>query len=105
MAVPSRLDNLPNTAVEAHACGIPVVAFNIGGLPDIVDHQQSGWLATAFDTDHLAHGIAWILQDKERWQQLSFRAREIAEQRFAPKVVVPQYLDVYQAALFQPSKH
>jgi len=105
MAVPSRLDNLPNTAVEAHACGVPVAAFSIGGLPDIVDHQQSGWLAPAFDTDHLANGIAWLLQDDARWQQLSSRARQIAEQRFAPQVVVDQYLDVYQAALSQPTKH
>jgi glycosyltransferase involved in cell wall biosynthesis len=99
MAVPSRLDNLPNTAVEAHACGIPVVAFDIGGLSDIVDHQQSGWLAPAFDTESLAQGIDWILQDEHRWQSLSRHARQIAEQRFAPKVVVAQYLDVYQAAL------
>jgi len=105
MAVPSRLDNLPNAAVEAHACGIPVVAFSIGGLSDIVDHQQSGWLAPAFDTDDLAQGIAWVLQDKVRWQQLSANARQIAEQRFSPKVVVPQYLDVYQAALCPPSKY
>ncbi len=104
MAVPSRLDNLPNAAVEAHACGIPVVAFNIGGLPDIVDHQQSGWLAPAFDTDALAQGMAWVMQDDVRWKQLSAHARQIAEQRFAPNVVVNQYLDVYQAALFQPAK-
>jgi len=99
MAVPSRLDNLPNTAVEAQACGIPVVAFNIGGLPDIVDHQQSGWLAPAFDTDDLAQGIAWVLQDADRWQQLSSHARQRAKQCFAPEVVVAQYLDVYRAAL------
>jgi glycosyltransferase involved in cell wall biosynthesis len=99
MAVPSRLDNLPNTAVEAQACGIPVVAFNIGGLPDIVNHQQSGWLAPAFDTDGLAQGIAWVLQDADRWQQLSSHARQRATQCFAPEVVVAQYLDVYRAAL------
>lgn len=99
MAVPSRLDNLPNTAVEAQACGIPVVAFDIGGLPDIVDHQQSGWLAPAFDTEDLAQGIAWVLQDADRWQQLSLSARQRAQLRFAPEVVVAQYLEVYRAAL------
>jgi glycosyltransferase involved in cell wall biosynthesis len=99
MAVPSRLDNLPNTAVEAQACGIPVVAFDIGGLPDIVDHQQSGWLAPAFDPAGLAEGIVWVLQDKDRWKQLSSRARQRAIQRFAPEVVVAQYVDVYRKAV------
>ena len=104
MAVPSRLDNLPNTAIEAHACGIPVVAFNIGGLPDIVEHQQSGWLAPAFDTDSLAQGMTWILQDPARWLQLSSHARQLVEQRFAPEVVVRQYLDVYQTAVTRHAK-
>ena len=98
MAVPSRQDNLPNTAVEAHACGVPVVAFNIGGLPDIIDHQQSGWLAQAFDTASLAEGILWVLADQSRWDQLSLNARAIAQKRFSPQVVVQQYMHVYEQA-------
>ena len=61
MVVPSRQDNLPNTAVEAQACGTPVVAFDIGGLLDIVEHGRTGWLALAFDTEDLASGILWVL--------------------------------------------
>ena len=98
MVVPSRQDNLPNTAVEAHACGLPVAAFNIGGLPDIVDHQQSGWLASAFDTDKLAEGILWILHDQGKWDQLSTNARNIAQEKFSTKVVVQQYMSVYEQA-------
>ena len=59
MVVPSRQDNLPNTAVEAHACGTPVVAFRTGGLPDIVEHQRTGYLAQPFHTQDLAAGISW----------------------------------------------
>jgi glycosyltransferase involved in cell wall biosynthesis len=99
MAVPSRIDNLPNTAIEAHACGVPVVAFDVGGLPDIVDHLQSGWLAPAFDTDNFARGISWALQDSARWTQLSSHARKIAEQRFAPKIISEKYLEIYQKAI------
>jgi glycosyltransferase involved in cell wall biosynthesis len=98
MVVPSRVDNLPNTAIEAHACGVPVAAFNIGGLPDIVDHQQSGWLAPAFDTDKLAEGILWILHDQGKWDQLSTHARKIALEKFSPKVVIQQYMKVYEQA-------
>lgn len=99
MAVPSRQDNLPNTAIEAHACGVPVVAFNIGGLPDIVTHQQTGWLSPAFDTQDLAQGLAWVLQDSTRWEALSAAARQQALERFSPEVVTKQYLAVYQQAI------
>ena len=101
MLVPSRQDNLPNTAIEAHACGVPVVAFHIGGLPDIVDHQQSGWLAPAFDTDSLAEGIAWVLEDQARWDQLSGHARQSALEKFAPEIVIAQYMKVYERARHQ----
>jgi len=99
MMVPSRVDNLPNTAIEAHACGIPVVAFNIGGLPNIVDHERSGWLAPAFDVDSLSKGIQWVLSDPVRWKSLSDASRNIAQERFAPAVVVEQYLRVYEQAV------
>lgn len=99
MMVPSRQDNLPNTAVEAHACGVPVAAFNIGGLPDIVEHQKSGWLAQAFDTDNLANGVSWILGDQARWIELSKTARNIALEKFSARLVTEQYMQIYKQAL------
>jgi glycosyltransferase involved in cell wall biosynthesis len=56
MVVLSRQDNLPNNGVEAHACSTPTVALDIGGLPDIVEHQKTGYLAKAFNTVGLARG-------------------------------------------------
>ena len=99
MVVPSRQDNLPSTAVEAQACGIPVVAFDIGGLPDIVTHGETGWLAKSFDTHDLAEGILWVLEDRERWQRLSRAARENTVERFAPRIVAQQYALVYEQIL------
>ncbi len=98
MMVPSRQDNLPNTAVESHACGTPVVAFTIGGLPDIVTHQRTGWLAKPFDTGDLAQGVLWVLADKQRWQALSEAARQSALSKYAAAVVTAQYMAVYDAA-------
>jgi len=99
MLVPSRQDNLPQTAVEAQACGTPVVAFDVGGLSDIVEHQKTGWLARPFDTRHLAEGIAWILSDKERWQQLGYAARARAASLFSYDVVARQYEKLYETVL------
>ena len=104
MAVPSRQDNLPNTAIEANACGTPVVAFNIGGLPDIVQQQKNGWLAPAFDTDQLAQGILWLLEDQARWQVLSQASRQLAVDRYSPEIIVAQYLEVYETACQQQGK-
>ncbi len=99
MVVPSRQDNLPNTAVEAQACGTPVAAFSIGGLPDIVQHKETGWLSPAFDTSDLARGILWILGDLNRWKVLSESARARALINYAGNVIAEQYLEVYQESL------
>jgi glycosyltransferase involved in cell wall biosynthesis len=98
LVVPSRLDNLPNTGVEAQACGTPVVAFNTGGLPDIVDHLRTGFLATAFDAAELAKGIRWVL-DNSRSENLRANARVRAVSRFSYPVVARQYVEVYAQAM------
>ena len=99
--VPSRQDNLPNTAIEAQACGTPVVGFDIGGLPDIVEHQMTGWLAPAFDTNSLAHGIEWVLANEPLAKALGVKSRERAVARFSPAKVAGEYLRVYQDVLQQ----
>ena len=99
LIIPSRQDNLPNTGVESLACGTPVIAFDTCGLPDIVQHQQTGYLARAFDTEELARGIQWVLADRTRHAVLSANARRDAVARFSYPVVAEQYLRVYQAAL------
>ena len=99
MVVPSRQDNLPNTAIEAQACGTPVAAFAVGGLPDIVDHRRTGWLARPFDPRDLADGIEWILQDGNRRRDLSVSARNRAVERFAETVVSRAYERLYEQVL------
>ena len=99
MVIPSRQDNLPNTGVESLACGTPVVAFNACGLPDIVDHKQTGYLANAFDVEDLSKGIQWVLADAERHKMLSRAAREKAVRCFSNSVVAAQYQKVYQQAI------
>ncbi len=65
-AVPSREDNMPITAMESQSCGTPVAAFKVGGLPDIVIHESTGYLAQAENPKDLAYGISWIFDRKLR---------------------------------------
>lgn len=99
MVVPSLQEAFGQTASEALSCGTPVVAFNATGLKDIVDHQQNGYLATPFEVDDLAKGIAWVLQDKERQQKLRFQAREKGRQEFSHKLQANRYLSLYEKIL------
>jgi len=98
VVVPSRVDNLPQTAIEASCCGIPVVAFNVGGLPDIVEDRVTGRLAVPFDTSELASAVAWVLEDEARKEALGRRARDLAVARFDAGIVIDAYLDVLRSA-------
>lgn len=99
MVIPSRQDNLPNTGVEAHACGTPVVAFDTGGLPDIVEHQRTGYLAKSFDTLDLAQGLNWVLSDSDRHAKLGQAARERALRLWSLDTVAMQYQNIFQQAI------
>jgi glycosyltransferase involved in cell wall biosynthesis len=99
MVVPSRLEAFGQTASEAHACGTPVVAFNIGGLPDIIDHERTGYLAQPFDVEDLAKGIHWVLNDAERYKVLSHASRKKAVRCFDCSVVAEMYRVAYEQAI------
>jgi glycosyltransferase involved in cell wall biosynthesis len=99
MVIPSRQDNLPNTGLEAHACGTPVVAFNTGGLPDIVADRITGALAEPFEPASLAAAIRWVLEDPQRHLSLRHAARQRAEGLWNPARVAALYADVYQQAM------
>ena len=101
---PSISENLPNTAMEAMACGTPCVAFNVGGMPDLIEHERTGHLARPFDPDELANGIAWVLENKERWKTLSRRSREKVEREYAIEKVAARYADLYREILIDGGK-
>jgi glycosyltransferase involved in cell wall biosynthesis len=97
--IPSRQDNLPNTGLEAHACGTPVVAFATGGLVDIVDHNVTGALAQPFDPLSLAAAIRWVLEDPQQRLLLGAAARQRAERLWDPARVAGLYGEVYGMAI------
>jgi len=93
--IPSRQDNLPNTGIEATACGTPVVAFDIGGMSDIVQHRNTGYLARAFDAEDLAMGIEWALGQK-KFGLISGRCRARAEDFFNYDLIGQKYQKLYE---------
>lgn len=96
---PSLQDNLPNTLVEAIACGTPCVAFKVGGIPDIIGHQQNGYMAYPYQVEDLAQGIAWVLEEPDRYQKLCDRARQTAKQKFTLEKQAQSYLNLFHEVL------
>jgi glycosyltransferase involved in cell wall biosynthesis len=95
MIVPSLQESFGQTAFESLACGTPVVGFNATGLKDIVEHEQNGYLAQPYEVEDLARGIAWVLEDRERYEKLCDRAREKVEQEFTIDLQAQRYLALY----------
>jgi glycosyltransferase involved in cell wall biosynthesis len=93
---PSVQENLPNTVMEALACGTPCVAFKIGGMADLIEHQLNGYLAYPFEIEDLANGIAWVLADKKQHNLLRANAREKADQEFTLAHQARQYVHLFQ---------
>lgn len=62
--IPSLEDNLPNTIMEAMACGTPCVGFDTGGIPEMIDHKKNGYIARYKDAEDLAAGIEWVLTNQ-----------------------------------------
>jgi len=99
MVVPSVQEAFGQTASEAIACGTPVVAFNATGLKDVVDHQQTGYLATPFEIEDLAKGIAWVLEDRERHRKLQLQSRQKSLHEFTLENQAQKYLSLYKEIL------
>lgn len=93
--LPSTEDNLPNTIMEALSCGTPCVAFDIGGISDMIVHMQNGYLVSPFDTEALAGGISWVIGNDERMMKLGESARNKAISEYSQKVQAERYIELF----------
>ena len=96
--LPSLSENLPNTIMEAMACGVPCVAFKVGGIPEEIDHLKNGYVAAYRDAEDLAKGIAWVLEEAD-YESLSQQAVHKVMQCYSQQSVSVKYLEVYQQAM------
>lgn len=97
--LPSASESFGLVALEAMACGAPVVASNVGGLPEVIEHGTSGYMFDVGDIDAMAEAGLRIMGDDEHWRSLSEAGRAIAEERFSSDRVVPQYERYYEQVL------
>lgn len=93
--LPSLEDNLPNTVVEALGCGTPIAAFDVGGVPDMVDHKVTGYLAQTRDVTALAGAIEWCINSAPA--DIRQKCRDRAETFFSLEAQANNYLELYES--------
>lgn len=91
---PSLEENLPTTIMEAMACGIPCVGFNVGGIPEMIDHLHNGYVAEYKSAEDLANGVIWTLNESE-YRTLSEEACRKAASNYSESTIAKKYIDIY----------
>ncbi|WP_042341658.1 glycosyltransferase family 4 protein [Calothrix sp. PCC 7507] len=96
---PTRNDNLPLVLQESMACGTPMVSFKIGGVPDLVRPDITGYLAAPEDADDFCNGIVQLLEDDNLREQMSQNCRAIALEEYPLELQAKRYIELYQQVL------
>lgn len=91
---PSLQENLPNTIMESMACGTPCVGFDIGGIPEMIDHKQNGYVANYKDATDLARGLQWVLKQSST-KHLLEEARNKVLTNYSETTIAKEYIAIY----------
>lgn len=97
--LPSTQESFGLAALEAMASGVPVIASNIGGIPEVVQDGVNGFLFNAYDVNSMAEAAIKLLSNPELHQQFSRAARACAVKKFSEARIVPMYMKAYEEAL------
>ena len=99
-AMPSAIESFGLTALEAMACGTPVIAFRTGGLPDLVIPGETGWLADEVSSPQsLYAGLHWLLHHPTECQAMGYTARQRVEREFSADLMADRYISLYEELL------
>ena len=84
--------------MEAMACGVPCVGFRVGGIPEMIRHQENGYVAKECDADDLAQGIRYVLADAD-YETLSHECLHQVAQKYSQQSVANRYIEEYQNSM------
>jgi N-acetyl-alpha-D-glucosaminyl L-malate synthase BshA len=99
LLLPSEQESFGLAALEAMACELPVVASRVGGVPEVVTDQETGFLSEVGDVDKMAGDAAKLLTDSDLRLAMGKRARESAVSRYRTDIIIPRYIDFYSRVL------
>ncbi|HEY7650560.1 MAG TPA: glycosyltransferase [Methylomirabilota bacterium] len=94
--LPTLGEGLPNVLLESMACGIPMVSFDVGGVPDLVRHGVTGYLAAPTDADDFRRGVLALLEDEAGREAMAQHCRDIAVKEYDVAYEVQRYIDLYR---------
>lgn len=99
MLVPSELESFGLAALEGMACEVPAIATSVGGVPEVVEHGRTGFLAKVGDVETMARYAVEILSDEKRLRDMGKTARWEAQSRFCASRIIPEYEKFYERVL------
>jgi N-acetyl-alpha-D-glucosaminyl L-malate synthase BshA len=103
LLMPSELESFGLAALEAMACEVVPIATRTGGVPEVIEHGVSGYLADVGDVETMARYAIELLSDEKRLQTMAKAARAVAKARFCSSMIVPQYEEFYRRVLARSS--
>ena len=103
MLLPSQLESFGLAALEAMACEVVPIATNEGGVPEVIEHGKTGFLASVGDVDTMAKYAIDVLSDDAKLKQMGESARASAQAKFCASKIIPQYEKYYRAVLERSS--
>ena len=96
--LPSLSENLPNTIMEAMACGVPCVGFKVGGVPEMIDHLENGYVADYRNATDLAKGIHWALDEEADTEKVHKACLAKVAHNYSQQSVAQRYIEIYETA-------
>lgn len=99
--MPSQSESFGLSALEAMACGVPAISSSVGGLPELVVHNETGFIAEIGDVNRMAKYVVQLLTNEKKYASFSQNSRKRAVEKFDKKLILPQYLEYYEKVLLK----